>query len=215
MQTPPPLQLHKSASGHLSKANGAPRYTARSGSQPPGNAPVIAARMIIPVFAAAAAWSSLWIGSLFAGIFALWVCWAIAAAARFLPGNRPDICRQAAFGERIWLNQLTELPKKEGITQFAALYLTAWTGLFVTISGGLFLSPMLTATGLIVSWAAHIVCVQRLASFYHAQKNLHPLYRFWDTKPANDDLIGIISLPEMEKAAADTFSRENQRPSIR
>ncbi|QDG77838.1 hypothetical protein [Labrenzia sp. PHM005] len=215
MQTPPPLQLDKNASSKWSKAMGTPRFTARTGSPPPCRPLVMAARLIIPVFAAAAAWSSLWIGPLFASIFALWTCWAVVAVARLIRARGPAVFRQAAFGERIWLNQLAQVPRTSGIAKFAVLYLTAWTGLIVTILGGLFQSPMLTATGLIVTWAAHAVCIQRLAGFYRMQKNSHPLYRFWETQPANDDRRDAKSDLDQEEPLAGNLPRERQRPSIR
>jgi hypothetical protein len=175
----------------------------------------MAARMVMPLLVAAAAWTSLWIGPFYAGVLALWVFWAAGAAARRLPVEGPVLFRKAAFGERIWLNHLPKAARSEGAGDILVLYLTAWLGLAVTIFGGLFLSPILTATGLLVSCTSQYVCSRRLADFYRTQKNSHPLYRFWEFQPANDEQGHDANPWKEDGTVSSDRYQERHGPSVR
>jgi len=211
MHTPPLTQPGKIEPGQWSRGPGTPRLVAMSGALPPCPAPVMAARLVVPAAAAGAAWTAYWIGPFYAFVLALWACWAVTACAKKLPVSGPLTLRQAGFGERIWLSNLRQahLPKRLGV--IPALYLTAWTGLAVSITGGLFLSPLVTATGLLVGGIGQFVCLQRLAGLYRAERNSHPLYRFWEVEPANDDHVS----PKPTQDGTLPPRRRRRRSSIR
>ncbi len=213
MATPSLPRQDKTNPAEWSRANGTPRYTSRSGSLPPCRPAVIAARLFIPAFASAAAWTSLWIGPFYAAILAVWTCWAVTAVARRLPFSGSDHLRQAAFGERIWLNQLRQQGGPLLKTRIPAHYLASWAGLTAAVLGGLFASSIVTGTGLIVAVITQYMCFQHLAAFYGAQKTAHPLYRFWDARPANDDCSKATSAPT--NVDAPNRGRKRQRPTFR
>lgn len=213
MQTPPLQKQVRLNTGEWSPPGGTPRYTSRSGTLPPSNPTAMAARLFVPVFAAAAAWSSLWIGPFYSAVLAIWTCWAVTAIARKVSTSGPERLKQAAYGERIWLNQLSQQARPLLGGRLPVLYFSAWTGLIVAVLGGIFASPIVTGTGLLVSVIAHLVCFQHLAEFYLTQKNEHPLYRFWEAEPANDD--GGRNSQPIETTGSDNLARKRQRPSVR
>lgn len=212
MHTPPLSQPGIMATGQWSKRPGAPRFTARSGSLPPCRPLVMAARLFVPATVAGAAWTAFWIGSFYALLLALWVCWATVAVARALPAGGPALFRQAACGERIWLNEIRQGHRPVGLGVIPALYLAVWSGVAVCITGGVFLSPLVTGTGLIVAIVSQTICLRRLAGFYQREKENHPLYRFWEAQPANDD---SPLLPRDGQDGALPYRRSGQRPSTR
>lgn len=213
MHTPPLHKQDKNAQGTWPQAGGTPRYTKHSGSLPPCRPSVMAARMLVPALASAAAWTSVWIGPLFAALLSIWTCWAVIAIARKVPVSTPKLLYHAAFGERVWLNLLGAKTRPVPAGKIPVLYLTATAGLLAAIAGGLFTSPLVTGTGLAVATIAQYVCLQRLADLYRAQKNAHPLYRFWEAKPANDD--NGNAAPQANPAQASPAQRNRQRPPVR
>lgn len=211
MHTPPLLHSDDGRPAHWAGPTGSARYTARSGSPAPVKASVMAARMIVPACAAAASWTALWIGPFYAGILALWTCWVVVALSRYIPINGLRLCREAAYGERIWLNQLRETKGQQG--PMLGLYLTAWTALAITILGGLMLSPLVTATGVIVAMITQYVLWNQLSAYYSKNKTTHPLYRFWDARKANDNNKSFKGLSDGHMTS--DLGRQRQRPSVR
>ncbi|WP_428525164.1 hypothetical protein [Roseibium sp.] len=172
---------------------------------------MIAARMFVPVCAAAASWTALWIGPFYAGTLALWTCWATVALSRIISSDNPRLCREAAFGERIWLNQFIQTKGQQG--PMLGLYLTAWTSLGVTILGGLMLTPLVTVTGVMVALITQYVLWKQLSAYYCQNKTTHPLYRFWDTQKANDNNKSFKGLSDGHMTS--DLGRQRQRPSVR
>ena len=79
--------------------------------------------------------------------------------------NGPRLCREAAFGERIWLNQFIQTKGQQG--PMLGLYLTAWTSLGVTILGGLMLIAACDrATGVMVALITQYVLWKQLSAYY-------------------------------------------------
>ncbi len=171
----------------------------------------MAARMVVPACAAAASWTALWIGPFYAAVLALWTCWVVVALSRCIPTDSLRLCREAAYGERIWLNQLRETKGQQG--PMLGLYLTAWTALAVTILGGLLLSLLVTVTGAIVAMITQYALWKQLSAYYSQNKTSHPLYLFWDARKANDNKKSFKGLSDGHTTS--DLGRERHRPAVR
>ncbi|EEE47652.1 hypothetical protein SADFL11_4941 [Roseibium alexandrii DFL-11] len=171
----------------------------------------MAARMVVPACAAAASWTVIWIGPFYAAVLALWTCWVVVALSRHIPTVSLRLCREAAYGERIWLNQLKQTKAQQG--PMLGLYLTAWTALGVTILGGLLQSPLVTVTGVIVAVITQFALWKQLSAYYSQNKTTHPLYRFWDARKANDNNKSFKGLSDGHTTS--DLGRQRQRPSVR
>lgn len=146
-------------------------------------------RIAGPSVVTAILWSHLWIGYVASIVLVLIAILGFAAlsrvGARLSRGS--GWATEVSFGERIWLNRLqTPVPQDINVA-LTTLYLAFLTGTLVAMTGGLTASPILTGTGLIVSYAAMTVHFHKLRLLYRAMKDKNPLYRFWSYSAQNDN----------------------------
>lgn len=163
------------------------RHLYRGVSPAPSKPVALVARLLVPALAAAAAWTQPWIGALFAGLLAIWSFWAIPALASKLPLNGPKAMNSVGFGERIWQHSLHDLPQDTGLRKIGGLYILQWVTTTVAVTGGLLGSPWITIAGLLLAYAALLFNFRSLAALYAARRRTHPLYRFWERSPGNDN----------------------------
>jgi Family of unknown function (DUF6653) len=191
------MQTHQR---NISPANGPGRANAAAANPPllmlkrgaikPAGAVATYAKIAAPVLITAALWSHVWVGTAASVALTLATVFFVVAIARIRRQTQSSRGWAVAvsFGERIWLNRLQIPIPGELNTKLTVLYLAFWTGTLVALSGGFTASVILTATGLIVTYAAMTVYFQNLVQLYRTMKEKEPLYRFWSSFADNENI---------------------------
>ncbi|MES0808618.1 DUF6653 family protein [Roseibium sp. SCPC15] len=149
------------------------------------------AKIVAPALLSAAIWAKLLVGGLFSVVLLAGVLLLLFKLPSLLSGKQQadSWARRASYGERIWLNRLL-IPIPADVNQkITILYLVFWTGTLIAMLGAVSSSLLLTATGLLVAYAAQAVCLGKLIGLYNEMKDKAPLYRFWTEKPVNDNKL--------------------------
>lgn len=136
-----------------------------------------------------AIWSHVWVGATLAALATLAVMVWLWINPRLFPPPRctANWASKATFGERIWLNRLTVPIPEEDARAALTLSLVTGIGFVATIYGALSTNLLLTLPGLLVTYTAKLVFLDRMVGLYDKMHNAHPLYRFWAISPVNDN----------------------------
>ncbi|MES0882336.1 DUF6653 family protein [Roseibium sp. SCP14] len=147
------------------------------------------AKIFAPALLSAAIWAKLVVGGVFSMILLASVLLFLFKLPSIFSGRnqKDNWAQRASFGERIWLNRIL-IPIPADVNQrITILYLVFWTGTLIAILGAVSSSLLLSATGLLVAYAAQGVCLGKLIGLYNEMKEKTPLYRFWAVRPVNDN----------------------------
>lgn len=174
---------------HISPNPAGAGLVAPIGTTPPASPAVILAKIAAPCVIVAGLWSQIWIGTGTACVLTVLMCIVLYSAAYRMPDFRSQgsILRLIAYGERIWLNRIASPVPPQLNQQITVLNLVFLVGLLSAITGGFLTSPILTATGLAVCYAAQFVYFSKLNQLYQAMREKNALYRFWAISPNNDN----------------------------
>lgn len=146
-------------------------------------------RILAPALLTSVLWSHVSIGMM-AALAATFIAISGLILLQRLPAKQTDKSNWATsvgFGEQIWLNRLAvPIPPQLG-ARITTLYVVFWLGSLIALLGGATASPILTATGLAVTYCSQFVCFHKLVQLFKQMKDKAPLYRFWLSVPFNDN----------------------------
>lgn len=149
-------------------------------------------RMATLPFLLAAIASHAWIGgAASAGLTLLVFVWLWINPRLFpAPRKRDSWAARATYGERIWINRAAVAIPQDEARVALSLSLVTGLGFAAAIYGAYEINPLLGISGMIVTYAAKLVFLNRMARLYDKMRDAHPLYRFWTAEPQNDNAAG-------------------------